>query len=594
MTVQKGLRAVTGRRGYALSRSGALPATLMLALALTGCGGGSSSTPPTTPAVSVSLSQSAASVTLSQTTSFTATVSNTTNTAVTWTLSGAGTLDTSGNYTAPDDLPSNTAATVTATSQADTTKSASATVTITSNEAVSVSPSSHTLQTGAHQQFTATVTGSSKDTRITWSASSGTVTSSGLYTAPTTVPSGGAATVTAASMAAPSATGIARVTIQSGPVIPTNNVASVQVNVGPAENSANQLFASVTICVPGTSNCETIPDVLVDTGSSGLRLFASLVDLSLPESTDSSGNPIGNCAQFADNSYMWGPLVMADVQLTSGSSTTAAEKASSVPIQVVGAGGFPSVPAACNTGGVADDTVEVLGANGILGIGVFQQDCGSFCATNISSNAPFYFSCPSSGCVQTTVAVADQAQNPIALFPQDNNGVLISLPSVSADGAAAVSGSLIFGIGTQSNNGLGSARVYTTDDLGNFSTTFKGASYSMSFLDTGSNGLFFLDSTTTGLPNCSDDPGFYCPGSTMTFTAITVGTNGTSAPITFSIANADSLFSFNNGENAAFSNLGGSSSQVFDWGLPFFFGRNVFVAIQNESTPGGPGPYWAY
>ena len=572
----------------------ALAGILMLVLALADCGGGNNSSSTNPGGVSVSLNQSTVSLTLSQAATFTATVSNTSNTAVTWTLTGAGTLDSSGNYTAPDNLPLNTTATVTATSQADTTKSASATVTIGSNEVVSVSPSSQTLQAGKQQQFTATVTGSSKDTSVTWSASAGAVTSSGLFTAPSPPPSSGTVTVMAASKAAPSATGTANVKVQSGPVTPVNNVASVQVNYGPAGNSTNQLFASVTICVPGTSNCETISDVLVDTGSSGLRLLASLVNLSLPESTDNSGNLIGNCVQFADNSYMWGPLVMADVELTSGSSTASAEKALSVPMQVVGAGGFPSVPAACNTGGVADDSPDVLGANGILGIGLFQQDCGSFCATTVSPNAPFYFSCPSSGCVQTTVALADQAQNPIALFPQDNNGLLISLPPVPSAGTVSVSGSMIFGIGTQTNNGLGSARVDTADDSGNFSTTFKGNPYSFSFLDTGSNAIFFLDSTTTGLPDCPDVSAFYCPASTTTLTAQTQGLNGTSGLITFSIANADSLFSSNNGNNAAFNNLGGSNAGVIDWGLPFFYGRNVFVAIENESTPAGTGPYWAY
>jgi len=578
----------------AKARSLTLTGVLILVLALTGCGGGnsSSSTPPG--AVSVTLNQTAVSVSLSQTLTFTATVSNTSNTAVTWALSGVGTLDSNGDYTAPDDLPGNTTATVTATSQADTTKSASATVTITSNQVVTVSPSNQTLQVGKQQQFTAKVTGSSKDTSVTWSATAGTVTSSGLFTAPSSPPSGGTVTVTAASKAAASATGTASVKVQSGPVIPVNNVASVQVNYGPAGNSTNQLFATVTICVPGTSDCQTIPGVLVDTGSTGLRLLGSLVNLPLPESTDNSGNPIGNCVQFADNSYMWGPLVTADVVLTSGSSTAGSEEALSVPIQVAFAGGFPAAPAACNTGGLADDTPDTLGANGILGIGLFQQDCGSFCATNASANAPFYFSCSTSGCVQTTVALANQAQNPVALFPQDNNGLLISVPPVPAAGAVSVSGSLIFGIGTQSNNSLGNARVFTTDDLGNFSTVFKGTTYSSSFLDTGSNAIFFLDSTTTGLPDCQDVAGFYCPASTTNFVATTIGVNGTSTAVALSIANADSLFSSNNGNNAAFSNLGGSNSGSVDWGLPFFFGRNVFVGIENESSPGGTGPYWAY
>jgi hypothetical protein len=40
--------------------------------------------------------------------------------------------------------------------------------------------------------------------------------------------------------------------------------------------------------------------------------------------------------------------------------------------------------------------------------------------------------------------------------------------------------------------------------------------------------------------------------------------------------------------------LAGPNSGTFDWGLPFFFGRNVFTAIESQNTPGGVGPYWAY
>jgi hypothetical protein len=42
------------------------------------------------------------------------------------------------------------------------------------------------------------------------------------------------------------------------------------------------VFTSVTICVPGQSSCQTIGGVLVDTGSSGLRLLGSAVSLTLP------------------------------------------------------------------------------------------------------------------------------------------------------------------------------------------------------------------------------------------------------------------------------------------------------------------------
>ncbi|HEV2378325.1 MAG TPA: DUF3443 family protein [Terriglobia bacterium] len=191
-----------------------------------------------------------------------------------------------------------------------------------------------------------------------------------------------------------------------------------------------------------------------------------------------------------------------------------------------------------------------------------------------------------------TVRAHGPASNPVGLFPQDSNGVLVSLPSVPVGGALTLSGSLIFGIGTQSNNALGSARVYTTDDLGNFSVVFSGQSYSGSFIDSGSNGLFFLSSPSTGLPVCANpNSGFYCPAGTAGLTVTTTGLNSASAQIALSIANADSLFaSINN----AFNDVGGPNPGAFDLGLPFFLGRNVFVAIQGQSTPGGAGPFWAY
>ena len=155
-----------------------------------------------------------------------------------------------------------------------------------------------------------------------------------------------------------------------------------------------------------------------------------------------------------------------------------------------------------------------------------------------------------------------------------------------------MSGSLVFGIGTQSNNGLGGAKVYTSDDFGNFTTSYKGNSYSGSFIDSGSNGFYFLDGSTTGITLCGDFAGFYCPSNTVSVTATNQGINGTSDSVTFNVGNTDSLFAMQS--DFAYGDLGGEFSGDFDWGLPFFYGKNVFVAIQGASTPGGAGPYWAY
>jgi hypothetical protein len=372
----------------------------------------------------------------------------------------------------------------------------------------------------------------------------------------------------------------------SGPTV--NNTQAIQVKQGPANNYANGIFTDVTICVPGSSSCQDIPNVLVDTGSFGLRLLDSLVTVALPQSPgDSSGNVLRECQSFADGSYVWGPVATADIQM-------AGEKASTVPIQLISASDTPAAPSSCGRGGGANDnTVATLGANGILGIGPFQQDCGSPCAG--SSPPALYYVCPSSGCsVASSVPLLSQLQNPVWLFPQDNNGLLITLPSVPAGGAPTVSGSLIFGIGTQSNNGLGSAGLYTTDSSGSIATTFKGTNYSGTF-DTGSNALYVLDAATLGSPivDCpAPNASFYCTASTQNYSATNTGVNGTSAQISFNIADADTLISSN---NAAFNDLAGANPGNFDWGLPFFFGRPVFVGIEGQNSPTGVmGPYWAF
>lgn len=99
---------------------------------LTGCGGGNGTQPPPPEQITVTISPATATVTIGSTQQFTAAVTGTTNTAVTWSVSPAngGTVSATGMYTAPATVPTGGTCTVTATSQADSTKSASATVTV--------------------------------------------------------------------------------------------------------------------------------------------------------------------------------------------------------------------------------------------------------------------------------------------------------------------------------------------------------------------------------------------------------------------------------------------------------------------------------
>jgi Protein of unknown function (DUF3443) len=369
---------------------------------------------------------------------------------------------------------------------------------------------------------------------------------------------------------------------KSTPTTPSSNTVAAVVNAGPAAtingSYANGLFATVTICAPGTSNCQAIGGILVDTGSFGLRILSSAITASLnsalPREKDSGGNIIAECAEFSDG-IIWGPVVTADVKISG-------ETASAIPVQVIGDASLSTIPASCTKAGAPEDDLKSLATNGILGIGAFVLD-----------GSP-YFSCAGSSCTPTTPPTSQFVSNPVASFSKDNNGVIIELPAASSP-AATLSGTVIFGIGTQSNNALGSTRVFTIDPkTGNFSTTYKNKTYTnMGFIDSGSNAYFFLDGTTTGMPVCpSPANGFYCPVSLTNFSATNTGANGASSTVSFSIDNADSLFSVPSA--AVFPTLGGPLSGMFDFGLPFFYGRNVYVAIDGRPTTGGNGPYWAY
>lgn len=382
--------------------------------------------------------------------------------------------------------------------------------------------------------------------------------------------------------------------------VTANNVVAVVVDSGPNGQNVNTLFTTVTICVPGsTTQCQTIDHIQVDTASYGFRVLSSELSLSLPGIAASNGNALAECVQFVDG-YSWGSIVTADLKISG-------EAAASIPVQIIGDGKY-TVPTACANSGTAENTVAQFGANGIIGIGVFKQDCASGCANNASNG--FYYSCTAGAngttgtCTGSTAPLTSQVLNPIPFFATDNNGSFVVLPSISSAGAATVTGSLIFGIDTQSNNASGSESVITVDpNQGYFTATYAGTSLPQSFVDTGSNALYFDDSNITKCTS-SNYSGFYCPGSTLNLSATITGQNSVTATVSFSIASAQSIDTANPSFTAlpllagTYSSASSSSSTTtpvtFDFGLPFFFGRRVAAAIEGSATAVATGPYVAF
>ncbi len=392
-------------------------------------------------------------------------------------------------------------------------------------------------------------------------------------------------------------------------VMPINvfgNVQPVSVEAGPSSQTyRNGAFTSVTVCLPGTVNCQTIDGILVDTGSAGLRVLASALP-KLPVLQDSKGNSVSECLQFPNQSYLWGNVAVADIRMN-------AEVAGSVSIQSIADPVSGAIPSDCTSSGAGldGDSLEALGANGILGLGLDPQDCGVACDPSAGGTppGPAYYTCSGGTCSAAFVPLYQQVTQPVTKFPVDNNGEALQLGGLSGV-SNTIAGSLTFGIGTQTNNALGTATVFTVDSNNNFTTDFAGQKLTASFIDSGLDALFFPDAS---LPVCpSPDASFFCPTTLTPLTAVNIGANKVQSTINFSVDNAADLFSTDPGD-AAFSNLSGPAGTAacvngagacsFEWGLPFFYGRSVFVAINGQSAPPGINgqapdvpnpPWWAY
>ena len=278
-------------------------------------------------------------------------------------------------------------------------------------------------------------------------------------------------------------------------VTPASNVASVVVNGGPVAlqyPAVNTLYTTVTVCAPGsTTQCQTIDNIQVDTQSYGLRILASVLTISLPVTTASDGNSLVECTQFVDGYSL-------------------------------GAGGERG-PADERREGLFDPgsghrIVEFHhGARRLFGYRSRGRHRGDIRCQRHRRHRHFppglrAVLCGDRHPTATTIPVprpratpsprrlTRQVANPVPFFAVDNNGTMIILPNVAESGAATVTGSLIFGVDTESNNTSGSQTVLAVQgsaDLmpGDLPTIFAGQTLADSFIDSGSNALYFNDSS---------------------------------------------------------------------------------------------------
>jgi hypothetical protein len=270
-----------------------------------GCSAGIASSPlppPPSPAIAVTVNPMNGSVVLGGQATFTATVTNTTDTAVSWSVSGVpggnatlGTITSGGVYTAPVDLPSPATVQITATSHADSTKSGASTLAITSDITLNLTPSPASVELGATQTFQGTLTSSGHpDTTIRWNLSGpacasgcGTVDASGNYTAPRTLPSPASATLTAQSVADPSKQISLVISITSSFSLQLSAPSSVPVG-------ATATIVATLTPVPGSNPSSALSWALSGPGCSG----SSCGILSAVTTQSTGGGSVANSAKY--------------------------------------------------------------------------------------------------------------------------------------------------------------------------------------------------------------------------------------------------------------------------------------------------------
>lgn len=329
------------------------------------------------------------------------------------------------------------------------------------------------------------------------------------------------------------------------------------------QGSVNTPVVTLTICVPNTTTCEDVPNILVDLGSTGLRLSHTLsISSQLPQ--ENENGPITECYAFVSG-YNYGPVVTATV-------TLANQTVKSVPVQI--SNSTLSAPSSCTKTGPSAPFEPAI--NGILGV-LFPQDDGG----------DYY----EGGSGPTTISTALMVQNPVFLLPSgENDGVLLSnFPIVfTQTGSPSVSGLLTFGTGNIPGLNLTQLDTNASATI----TAIYNSSSLTAFFDSGSNG-WFIDNSYTNIPECTSASlsGFFCGQASIKVTL--TGTNtSSSVKVSFSIVSAQTLL---NTGNQDFSSLGGPfMPQFFDAGFPAFLYGDTIGVGWNPATPNSPAGYFLY
>ena len=331
----------------------------------------------------------------------------------------------------------------------------------------------------------------------------------------------------------------------------------------------NRPYVTVTVCNPtDPSKCVTIPNIMLDTGSAGLRIFPSAAaGLDLP----STG--MNECVPFV-NAATWGPVDAAKVTVAGVSAT--------VPIQVIDPHTTQPIPVTCS--GYLQ-TPQQMGANGLLGVSVNPHDCGGGCAG--SANNLMYYDATTG----ENIAVPRDQQVTSPLYAAGVPAYTIDFPDVPFD-QTSVTGALELTAPKTGWISAGSA-VQWTINYGDQQGLYG-------ILDTGTSSYWVnLPSTLNAVCALSTYGELWMYSPTQPIVTQYTVSQGASPMAPAENATSSGAFTVSNACNdllqgAVVSPYLGTSvgtatmagAAIADFGMPFFYGKKVSFSF--FGTPTGP------
>lgn len=423
--------------------------------------------------------------------------------------------------------------------------------------------------------------------------------------------------------------------------IVTNQSNIVPVTISNFNNQT--MLMAVTICKPNdATNCMTINNIWMDTGSVGLTIFSDISSLNLPEVTDPSGRTLADCSNYGFGASAWGPLVRADISLGTNAGALKATNFVMRQLSSTYAGSIVDRSSNSYCGGRVGatrtspirfynyKTSSMDQINGIIGLTADINDCYSqsddirTCGNySVCSGTGSAATCQGIGSANEPSPITTGLSNPIAGLPTPyNNGFILQIPDIPLGGAMTIeNASMILGIGNASNNkppadltvlaslydgtliGFDNSKICPLNgscsnnfDTGNFANNLPGDVSPQIYFTTplgpyyGFSTLYVGSTTPPSTIPCSSGSDYF-QADNVSVTATLTGvdhkasktisipiTNGVPVVCNWMTPSLNAPYLFKN-----ITNVMTNPTQVF-LGMPFFYGRTLYFGMPGKQT----------